>query len=122
MRLAATVRLRIVKASALALGILVCAPSAGRESTWLTATDCDRLDAAFAAMEREGIVARQRGEPSSGRRDRSPGRPDPERLRIAHFVERRRREAHRDRRATLAAAPLHDRAGSAAPTRRSARA
>jgi len=29
------------------------------ELTWRTATDCDRLDAAFAAMEREGIVARQ---------------------------------------------------------------
>jgi len=30
-----------------------------RELGWRTATDCDRLDAAFAALEREGIVARQ---------------------------------------------------------------
>ena len=30
-----------------------------RESTWTEPTDCDRLDAAFAELERNGILARQ---------------------------------------------------------------
>lgn len=31
----------------------------GRQETWTEPTDCDKLDAAFAAMEMRGIVARQ---------------------------------------------------------------
>lgn len=30
-----------------------------RQSTWTEPTDCDKLDAAFAEMERQGVVARQ---------------------------------------------------------------
>jgi hypothetical protein len=31
----------------------------GRQQTWAEPTDCDKLDAAFAAMEKRGLVARQ---------------------------------------------------------------
>jgi hypothetical protein len=31
----------------------------GRQETWTAPTDCDKLDAAFAAMEKQGVVARQ---------------------------------------------------------------
>ncbi len=35
------------------------AAHAAAEATWPALTDCDKLDAAFAALERKGVVARQ---------------------------------------------------------------
>jgi hypothetical protein len=37
----------------------ILAEQRAEEATWPAVTDCDRLDAAFAALEREGVVARQ---------------------------------------------------------------
>jgi hypothetical protein len=48
-----------LRAAALAVVDQVSAAHRAEQRTWPATTDCDRLDAAFAALETSGIVARQ---------------------------------------------------------------